>query len=185
MYFWKRRLVKNDCRSSILTFKFILLHKLKFPLVKIKLNDIIIICSERIFLFYNYWEESTITFAEEERGSEQFIHLSGCILSSDNSKHSSFSKSPLKASTNLLSTVTLKERTLWIVEGRNLLQSKVSKRLSINLSHRPSLYNKKEKKITLHLHFILRFDFPFFSLTFIIKFSEKTIFLSPSILEQL
>lgn len=185
MYFWKRRLVKNDCRSSILTFKFILLHKLKFPLVKIKLNDIIIICSERIFLFYNYWEESTITFAEEERGSEQFIHLSGCILSSDNSKHSSFSKSPLKASTNLLSTVTLKERTLWIVEGRNLLQSKVSKRLSINLSHRPSLYNKKEKKITLHLHFILRFDFPFFSLTFIIKFSEKTIFPSSSILEQL
>lgn len=184
MYFWKRRLVKNDCRSSILTFKFILLHKLKFPLVKIKLNDIIIICSERIFLFYNYWEESTITFAEEERGSEQFIHLSGCILSSDNSKHSSFSKSPLKASTNLLSTVTLKERTLWIVEGRNLLQSKVSKRLSINLSHRPSLYNKKEKKITLHLHFIL-FDSIFLSLTFIIKFSEKTIFPSSSILEQL
>lgn len=105
-----KRLVKNDCRSSILTFKFVLLHKLKFPLVKIKLNDIIIICSERIFLFYNYWEESTITFAEKERGSEQFIHLSGCILSSDNSKHSSFSKSPLKASTNLLSTVALKER---------------------------------------------------------------------------
>lgn len=105
-----KRLVKNDCRSSILTFKFVLLHKLKFPLVKIKLNDIIIICSERIFLFYNYWEESTITFAEEERGSEQFIHLSGCILSSDNSKHFSFSKSPLKASTNLLSTVALKER---------------------------------------------------------------------------
>lgn len=129
---------------------------------------------KRIFLFIIIKEKVQLHLPRKRGASNLYIYPT--VFYRVTIRNILLSLNPFKGVNQSSKYCCAKREKTGIVEGRNLSQSKVSKRLSINLNHRASLYNKKKKKYTFTFYpSIVAHVFPFLSLTLVvIKFSEKS-----------
>lgn len=128
---------------------------------------------KRIFLFIIIKEKVQLHLPRKRGASNLYIYPT--VFYRVTIRNILLSLNPFKGVNQSSKYCCAKREKTGIVEGRNLSQSKVSKRLSINLNHRASLYNKKKKYTFTFYPSIVAHVFPFLSLTLVvIKFSEKS-----------